>query len=225
MDTKKKEPLGNKKNVGKEYCPKGSPREVDTHDFPDAKRGKAIPYGVYDISKNEAWVSIGINHDTAEFAVASIERWWNEMGKLSYPDATELTITADAGGSNSYRTHGWKVHLQKMADKLRLQIHVRHFPPGTSKWNKIEHRMFCHISQNWRARPLIDLTTVVSLIGGTKTKTGLTIKVALDQHEYATGIKITKEQLDAVNLQPAPVRGEWNYTISPEPLCGIAYVI
>ena len=189
VDTKKKEVLGNHKNAGRTYRPKGKPREVDTHDFPDAKLGKAIPYGVYDLANNEAWVSVGIDHDTAEFAVASIEKWWQRMGRKRYPAAKRLLITGDSGGSNSSRSRLWKLELQRLADRTGLIVEVCHFPPGTSKWNKIEHRLFCHITRNWRGIPLETHEIVVNLIGSTRTTEGLEVHAWLDEREYPKGQK------------------------------------
>lgn len=185
------------------------------HDFPDKKLGKAIPYGVYDLANNEGWVSVGIDHDTAEFAVASVRRWWHTMGARRFPRATKLLITADGGGSNSSRNRLWKVVLQRLADELNLSLQVCHFPPGTSKWNKIEHRLFCFITKNWRGRPLITYKTVVNLIASTTTKTGLRVKAAIDENNYQTGIKVSDEQLARVNITHADFHGEWNYSISP----------
>jgi hypothetical protein len=218
VDTKKKELLGTYKNPGQEWFPKEKPEQVNTHDFPDPDKGKAVPYGVYDISQNKGWVNVGASADTAEFAVASIQKWWEQMGCNAYPTATTLLITADAGGSNGYRTRLWKFCLQRFANSSGLHITVRHFPPGTSKWNKIEHRMFCHISRNWRARPLEDLTTVVSLIGGTTTRSGLTIKAASDLGVYETGVEISDDQMKQINIKTEDFHGEWNYTISPSPI-------
>ena len=215
VDTKKKELVGDFKNAGREWSPKGQPREVRMHDFPDPKMKKAIPYGVYDLTRNEGWVSVGIDHDTARFAAASIKRWWKKMGRRRYPQAKELLITADCGGSNSSRTRLWKVVLQELADDLGLELHVCHFPPGTSKWNKIEHRMFCHITQNWRGRPLTSYATIVQLIGNTRTTTGLKVRAELDDHDYPTKETVTPEQLAGVQLTPAKFHGEWNYTIAP----------
>jgi hypothetical protein len=215
VDTKKKELVGNFKNAGREWRPRGQPEEVRTHDFPDPKMKKAIPYGVYDLTRNEGWVSVGIDHDTARFATASLKRWWKKMGRKRYPQAKELLITADCGGSNSSRTRLWKVALQDLADDLGLRLTVCHFPPGTSKWNKIEHRMFCHITQNWRGRPLTSYAVIVQLIGNTKTTTGLQIRAELDDRAYPTKEKVTAAQLADVRIKPAPFHGEWNYVISP----------
>ncbi len=215
VDTKKKELVGEFKNVGREWRHRGQPQEVRMHDFPDPKMNKAIPYGVYDLTRNEGWVSVGIDHDTARFATASIKRWWKKMGKKRYPQAKALLITADCGGSNSSRTRLWKVALQELADDLGLRLTVCHFPPGTSKWNKIEHRMFCHITRNWRGRPLTSYAVIVQLIGKTTTQTGLQIRAELDPHTYKTKETVTPEQLQRVRLKPAAFHGEWNYTIVP----------
>ena len=215
VDTKKKELVGDFKNSGREWHPRGQPVEVRVHDFRDPKVPKAIPYGVYDLTRNEGWVSVGIDHDTARFAAASIKRWWRKMGRKRYPEATELLITADCGGSNSSRTRLWKVVLQELADALALRVTVCHFPPGTSKWNKIEHRMFCHITQNWRGRPLTSYAVIVQLIGNTRTATGLKIRAELDDHVYPPKEKVKAEQLAQVQLTPATFHGEWNYTIAP----------
>jgi len=215
VDTKKKELIGNFKNNGREWRKIGNPRTVNMHDFTDKKLGKVAPYGVYDLSRNEGWVNVGIDHDTASFAVESIRRWWTHMGMTRYPEAAKLMITADCGGSNAHRSKLWKVELQKFADETHLTIHVRHFPPGTSKWNKIEHRLFSVISRNWRGQPLVDRTTVVNLIAQTKTKTGLTVQAMLDENEYAVGRKISDAELAAVNLKTESFHGEWNYRIVP----------
>jgi hypothetical protein len=215
IDTKKKELVGEFYNAGREWRPKGNPVEVKVHDFPDKNLGKAIPYGVYDLLNNEGWVSVGIDHDTAEFAAASIRRWWQTMGAQRFPHASKLLITADGGGSNSSRNRLWKVVLQALADELDLALQVCHFPPGTSKWNKIEHRLFCFITKNWRGRPLTTYRTVVNLIASTTTKTGLRVKAALDENNYQTGIAVSDEQLARVNITRAGFHGEWNYTISP----------
>lgn len=215
VDTKKKELVGDFKNSGREWRPRGQPEEVRVHDFPDPKKPKAIPYGVYDLTRNEGWVSVGIDHDTARFAAASIKRWWRKMGRKRYPQAKELLITADCGGSNSSRTRLWKVALQELADELGLRLTVCHFPPGTSKWNKIEHRMFCHITQNWRGRPLTSYAVIVQLIGNTRTTAGLKIRAELDEHMYPPKETVTPEQLAAVRLTQAAFHGEWNYTVDP----------
>lgn len=215
VDTKKKELVGDFKNAGREWQPKGEPVPVRVHDFIDRTLGKAIPYGVYDIGQNAAWVNVGIDHDTPVFAVRSIASWWRTMGRKTYSDAKELLITADGGGSNGYRTRLWKLELQKFADRTGLTIGVSHFPPGTSKWNKIEHRLFCHVTQNWRGRPLVDHETIVNLIGSTRTSAGLRVKAALDTREYPIGIKVTKAAMDELALIPADFHGDWNYTLEP----------
>ncbi|MFV2070490.1 MAG: ISAzo13 family transposase [Pirellulales bacterium] len=216
VDTKKKELVGDFKNAGREWRQRGHPEEVRSHDFPDPKIKKAIPYGVYDVAHNEGWVSVGIDHDTARFATATIKRWWRKMGRKRHPRAKELLITADCGGSNSSRTRLWKVALQALADDLGLRLTVCHYPPGTSKWNKIEHRLFCHITQNWRGRPLVSYTAIVQLIGKTTTRAGLQVRSELDEHVYVTKEKVTPEQLAAVRFNPAAFHGEWNYTIVPQ---------
>lgn len=213
VDTKKKELIGDFKNAGKEWQPKGVPEEVRVHDFIDPELGKVAPYGVYDLTTNTGWVSVGIDHDTAEFAVESIRRWWREMGEITYPDAHRLLITADCGGSNGNRVRLWRRELQKLADELRLTIQVCHLPPGTSKWNKIEHRMFCHITANWRGRPLVSRQVVVNLIGSTTTVTGLRIKAALDENAYASGIKVSDEELASLAIERDTFHGEWNYRL------------
>lgn len=215
VNTKKKENIGEFKNAGKEYHKKGAPTEVKVHDFPDKRLGKVSPYGVYDLSKNKGWVNVGISADTAEFAVHSIRSWWYIMGKETYPHARELLITADCGGSTGYRVRLWKVELQKLATELDMEITVCHFPPGTSKWNKIEHRMFSYISKNWRGKPLITRETVVNLIDGTTTTKGLEIRAVLDENVYAKGIKVTDEEMARLNLVRADFLGEWNYKILP----------
>jgi hypothetical protein len=215
VDTKKKELIGPFKNAGREWRPKGEPEEVKVHDFADKQLGKVIPYGVYDLSRNEGWVSVGIDHDTARFAVQAIRRWWQKMGAKRYPKAKELLITADGGGSNASRCRLWKVALQDLAIRLGIPIHVSHFPPGTSKWNKIEHRMFCHITQNWRGRPLVSHEVVLNLIAKTTTKAGLKVRAELDRGDYPTGIKVTDEQIKAVHIKPEAFHGDWNYTILP----------
>jgi hypothetical protein len=215
VDTKKKELVGDFKNNGEEWQPEGCPEEVRSKDFPDKRLGKAIPYGIYDQTHNKGWVSVGIDHDTAEFATETIRRWWGEMGRPTYRAAKELLITADGGGSNGTRNRLWKVCLQRLADEAGLRVGVCHFPPGTSKWNKIEHRMFCHITQNWRGRPLTSREVVVNLIGNTRTRTGLEIHSELDEGEYQTAIKVTNAELAAVRLKRDAFHGEWNYTILP----------
>jgi hypothetical protein len=215
VDTKKKELVGQFQNQGQEWHPQGHPEEVQVYDFIDKELGGVHPYGIYDVSANEGWVSVGIDHDTAEFAVESIRRWWRTMGYTRYPKAQELLITADGGGSNSSRGRLWKLKLQALADEIGLRISVCHFPPGTSKWNKIEHRMFSYISMNWRGRPLINLETIINLIANTTTEKGLTIQAGLDRGIYRTGIKVSKQELQAINLKAADFHGEWNYVISP----------
>jgi hypothetical protein len=217
VDTKKKELVGDFKHGGREWRPPGEPEEVRVHDFVDKDVGKAIPYGVYDLSANTGWVSVGCDHDTAEFAVESLRRWYYHMGVAAYPQATELLITADGGGSNSSRSRVWKVALQRLADELGLQISVCHFPPGTSKWNKIEHRLFSHISLNWRGRPLTSHEVIVNLIANTTTQQGLTIQAQRDTDQYPIGVTVTDQELATVNLQKAAFHGEWNYTIAPRP--------
>ncbi len=215
VDTKKKELVGDFKNDGREWQPKNSPEKTLVHDFPQDATGKAIPYGIYDMGRNEAWVNIGRDHDTPAFAVASIRRWWNAMGKRAHAEAEELFITADAGGSNGYRSRVWKHELQKFADETNLKVCVSHFPPGTSKWNKIEHRLFCHITQNWRGKPLRSFETIVDLIGNTRTVTGLRVKAKLDKRIYPTGVKITKAEMEALSLHCHEFQGEWNYELHP----------
>jgi hypothetical protein len=215
VDTKKKELVGDFKNGGRDWRPRGQPEEVRVHDFQDAVMGKAIPYGVYDILNNQGWVSVGIDHDTAAFAVNTIRRWWKRMGRRRFPNARELLVTADSGGSNSARSRLWKVALQELADDIRLRITVGHLPPGTSKWNKIEHRLFSFITQNWRGQPLASLQTIVELIGHTRTSKGLTVRAELDQNTYPQGIEVPDEQLDQVQLKSHVFHGEWNYTILP----------
>ena len=215
VDTKKKELVGEFKNGGREWQPKGEPLIVKTHDFMDRDLGKAIPYGVYDLSRNEGWVSVGIDHDTARFAAQAIHRWWKKMGAKRYPDAKQLLITADGGGSNGSRSRLWKVALQDVAQRLGMPIHVCHFPPGTSKWNKIEHRMFCHITQNWRGQPLVSHEVIVALIANTRTRAGLKIRAELDTSRYPTGTKVSDNELAAINLKRDEFLGDWNYTLSP----------
>lgn len=215
VDTKKKELVGDFKNGGREWQPKGKPEGVRVYDFVDRELGKVNPYGVYDQTANVGWVSVGTDHDTAEFAVESIRRWWHKMGRALYSQATDLLITADCGGSNGYRVRLWKLALQGFANESGLRIWVCHFPPGTSKWNKIEHRMFSHISMNWRGKPLIDHEVIVNLIGSTTTKAGLSIQAELDTNTYPKGIKVTDEELAQVNLKNEEFHGEWNYSITP----------
>jgi hypothetical protein len=215
VDTKKKELVGDFLNGGKEYRKKGHPEEVRVHDFQDKELGKAIPYGVYDIVSNEGWVNVGIDHDTAQFAAQSILYWWQEMGQGHFPRATRLMITADGGGSNSSRSRLWKVALQDLANTLGIRLSVCHFPPGTSKWNKIEHRLFSFITQNWRGKPLRNLQTIVNLIGSTRTKTGLTVKARLDPNQYDTGIRVSDEEMSRLRVVPHQFHGEWNYTVKP----------
>lgn len=215
VDAKKKELVGNFHNAGREWHPQGCPEAVRVYDFPDPRRGKAIPYGVYDLTANRGWVSVGIDHDTARFAVETIRRWWYKMGTVLYPQAKELLITADGGGSNSRRSRLWKVALQALANETGLKPSVCHFPPGTRKWNKIEHQMFCHISANWRGRPLESLEVIVNLIGRTTTTTGLRINADVDTNHYQTGVEVSDEELAAVKIERAEFHGEWNYTISP----------
>lgn len=216
VDTKKKETLGKKANVGREYRPKGEPLEVDTHDFPDKELGKAIPYGVYDIDVNEAWVSVGISRDTAEFAVEAIRRWWMQLGKKRYNKPKRLLITADSGGSNGHRNRLWKFELQKLADETGMIIEVCHYPPGTSKWNKIEHRLFCHITRNWRGVPLESHRVVVNLVSSTRTEEGLEVHCRLDANEYAKGRKISDKEMKQIRLKRNAFHGDWNYEIRPK---------
>ncbi len=217
VDTKKKENIGEYKNNGREYAKKGKPIQVDSHDFPDKKLGKVVPYGIYDLGKNKGWVSVGISCDTAEFAVNTIRTWWYKMGQTVYSDSTtDLLITADCGGSNGYRIKLWKLELQKLANQTGLKIHIRHFPPGTSKWNKIEHRLFSYISKNWRGKPLISRETVVNLIGNTTTDTGLTVMAVLDENDYEKGKEVSSEEIASLNIKGDAFHPEWNYTISPQ---------
>jgi hypothetical protein len=215
VDSKKKELVGDFSNVGREWQPVGEPVPVRVHDFIDKTKGKVAPYGIYDLAQNSALVNVGVDHDTPEFAVESIWRWWRFMGRHTYPDATELLITADGGGSNGHRSRLWKAELQGLADRTGLTIGVSHFPPGTSKWNKIEHRLFCHITENWRGRPLIDRETVVQLIGSVRTSSGLYVKAKLDTHTYPTGIEVTDSELEDCNIIRDDFHGDWNYTIVP----------
>jgi hypothetical protein len=215
VDTKKKELVGQFKNGGKELCPLGEPEEVNVYDFVNKELGRANPYGVYDLAKNEGWVSVGTDHDTASFAVSTIRRWWFAMGKPLYPDAKELIITADGGGSNGSRVRLWKLELQQLSNELGIPIRVSHFPPGTSKWNKIEHRLFSHISMNWRGKPLINHEVIVNLIAATTTRKGLKIRAELDETPYPKGIKVTDEEFNAIRISRDEFHGEWNYSIMP----------
>jgi hypothetical protein len=215
VDTKKKELVGYFKNGGRDWEPLGKPTRALAHDFPADAIGKAIPYGVYDTGRNEAWVSVGTDHDTADFAVATITRWWQVMGRKAYPGAKELFITADAGGSNASRSRRWRVGLQEFADATGLLIRVAHFPPGTSKWNKIEHRLFSHISMNWRGKLLTTHDVIVSLIAGTSTRTGLRVRARLDRRRYPTGLKVPSRVFKRLRLEPQEFQGGWNYSIRP----------
>jgi hypothetical protein len=215
VDTKKKELVGDFKNAGTDYRPKGQPDEVRVHDFVDPELGKAIPYGVYDIAANAGWVSVGIDHDTAEFAVNSIATWYEEMGRERYPNAHGLLVTADCGGSNGYRTRLWKVELQRFADETGLSVTVCHYPPGTSKWNKIEHRLFCHITQTWRGTPLTSRLAIVELIAAATTEAGLTVRCVLDEREYELGKQISDAQMKELNIEWSTFHPDWNYTIHP----------
>jgi hypothetical protein len=215
VDAKQREILGNHANPGQEWRPAGEPRRVQTHDFPEPDLGHAIPYGVFDVTHNKGWVNVGIDHNTAEFAAASVLRWWREMGRSAYPEADSLLVTADSGGSNSARSRLWKVCLQELCDKIGLSITVCHFPPGTSKWNALEHRLFCQIDRNWRGRPLESRAIVVNLIAHTTTTKGLRVRAALDTRSYPLGIKVSNKQLDSVHLAPSSFHGDWNYTITP----------
>jgi hypothetical protein len=215
VDTKKKELIGDFKNPGREWRPKDHPEPVRVHDFLIKEHGKAVPYGVYDLTRNEGWVSVGIDHDTASFAVHAIRRWWHRMGRSAYPDTTALLITADAGGSNGSRVRLWKWELQQFANRTGLAITVCHFPPGTSKWNKIEHRLFSHIAMNWRGKPLVDLVTIISLIGDTTTDEGLRVRSEVDPGRYPNGVVIRDAQMAQIRLDPHAFHGDWNYTIRP----------
>jgi hypothetical protein len=215
VDTKKKELVGNFKNGGRTWRPHGTPEPVRVHDFLDPTKGKAIPYGVYDLGLNQGWVSVGVDHDTAAFAVNTIRRWWREMGGTAYPETPALLIVADSGGSNGTRTRLWKWELQRLADATGLTIHVSHLPPGTSKWNKIEHRLFSFISQNWRGRPLLTHATVVQLIAHTRTAAGLTVRCMLDRRRYPSEVKVTDDQMERIRLRPHRFHGDWNYSIQP----------
>ena len=216
VDTKKKELVGNYSHRGQEWQPQGEPQKTLVHDFPDKELGKAIPYGIYDLGRNEGWVSVGIDHDTAEFAIDSILAWWKYMGCKAYPKATKLLIMADAGGSNASRSRLWKVGLQHLANLTGLDLQISHFPPGTSKWNKIEHRMFSFITQNWRARPLVSYQTIIHLIANTRTTAELKIKAKLTQRTYPTGIEISAAQMAKLNLKSDPFHGDWNYSLLPQ---------
>lgn len=215
VDTKKKELVGDFKNGGREWRPKGLPEKVKVHDFAEPELGRAIPYGVYDLATNSGWVSVGVDHDTSVFAVETVRRWWNSMGRERYPTAKRLLITADGGGSNGSRVRLWKVELQKLADELGIPISVSHFPPGTSKWNKIEHRMFSFITQNWRGKPLVSHEVIVNLIAATTTAKGLKVRAELDRAEYPAGRAVSKKEVAAVNIRRDSFHGEWNYTILP----------
>jgi hypothetical protein len=216
VDTKKKELVGDFRNAGREWRPQGQPEEVRVHDFLIKELGRAVPYGIYDLAANAGWVSVGINHDTAAFAVQTIRRWWHEVGLLRYPTLRRLTITADGGGSNGSRVRLWKRELQRLADELGIEIKVHHLPPGTSKWNKIEHRLFAFISMNWRARPLVSYRVIVDLIGATTTETGLTVRCELDPTSYVTGVAVADAEMAALHLVRDDFHGEWNYTIKPQ---------
>jgi len=218
VDTKKKELIGRYYNKGQQWRPKGEPEEVRVHDFIDPEESKAIPYGIYDLAKNQGWVNVGCDHDTASFAVASIRRWWSSMGLKEYPKAEQLLICADSGGSNGYRIRLWKLELQTLVDETGLWVTVCHLPPGTSKWNKIEHRLFSYISMNWRGRPLISHEVVVKLIGATMTKSGLKVRAKLDKRKYPLKIKVSDEDMNSLNIEPHEFHGEWNYTIKPRKL-------
>lgn len=215
VDTKKKELVGNFKNAGRTWRPKGEPEEVRVHDFLIEELGRAAPYGVYDLAANAGWVSVGMNNDTAAFAVQTIRRWWREVGQKRYPRATRLTITADGGGSNASRSRLWKVELQRLAAEIGIDIAVHHLPPGTSKWNKIEHRLFSFITMNWKATPLVSYRVIVDLIAATTTKTGLTVKCELDSAHYPKGVAVSRQQMDTLNITRDAFHGEWNYTIHP----------
>lgn len=217
VDTKKKELVGNFKNGGREWQPTGEPERVEVHDFPGDAIGKAIPYGIYDVASNEGFVSVGVDHDTPVFAVKSIEAWWTKVGQSRYPNARELYITADAGGSNSARSHVWKQQLQRIADTLKIAIHVSHFPPGTSKWNKVEHRLFSFISVNWRGRPLRCYETVINLISNTTNRGGLVVRARLDRRRYPIGKKVSAKELRELNIERDDFHGDWNYVIRPRP--------
>jgi Rhodopirellula transposase DDE domain len=222
VDTKKKELVGDFKNAGREWRPSGNPEDVRVHDFLIKELGRAVPYGVYDLAANAGWVRVGIDPDTAAFAVQTIRTWWHEVGKPRYPGARRLTITADGGGSNGSRVRLWKWELQGLADELGIEISVHHFPPGTSKWNKIEHRLFSFISMNWRAKPLVSYQVIVDLIGSTRTKTGLSVRCELDTNSYPKGIAVSDDEMAAINIRRDEFHGEWNYTIRPHSQSGEA---
>ena len=215
VDTKKKELVGDFKNAGREWRRQGDPEEMRVHDFLIKDLGRAVPYGIYDLPANAGWVNVGVDNDTASFAVQTIRRWWQEVGRIRYPLARRLVITADGGGSNGSRVRLWKLELRRLADELGLSIEVHHLPPGTSKWNKIEHRLFSFITQNWRAKPLLSYRVIVELIGATTTQAGLTVRCELDTKAYPKGIVVSDEQMKGINIQPEPFHGEWNYSISP----------
>jgi hypothetical protein len=215
VDTKKKELVGSFRNAGRTWRPEGEPEEVLTHDFPDMGRGKAIPYGAYDLAQDRGLVNVGVSHDTGEFAVESLRRWWRLMGRRAYGSARRLLICADAGGSNGNRLRAWKLHLQGLSDELRVPITVCHYPPGTSKWNKIEHRLFSFISMNWKGVPLVSYETIVNLIGSTRTRTGLQVKAVLDRRKYRTGVKVSDQEMERVHLERHSFHPDWNYTVLP----------
>ena len=216
IDAKKKENIGNFENQGEEYCKKGDAEKVFDHDFPIKELGKATPYGIYDIFKNQGFINVGISSDTAEFAVESIRKWWRMIGNELYPNAEEILLTADSGGSNGYRVRLWKRELQRLANEIRKGITVLHFPPGTSKWNKIEHRLFSFISKNWRGRPLVSLAVIINLISATRTEKGLKVDCIIDEKEYKKGLEVTDKEFEAINIQQHKFHGEWNYTIMPQ---------
>ena len=215
VDTKKKELVGDFKNNGRDWRPKGTPEDVRVHDFLIKELGRAVPYGVYDLAANAGWVSVGLSCDTAAFAVQTIRRWWQEVGRSRYPNATHLTITADGGGSNGSRLRLWKRELQALANELDIEIRVHHLPPGTSKWNKIEHRLFSFITMNWRAKPLISYRVIIDLISATTTETGLTVRAELDSNTYEKGIAVSDAEMEAINITRADFHGDWNYVIKP----------
>ncbi len=225
VDTKEKELVGPFRNPGREWRPQGTPEEVRVHDFLIEELGRAVPYGVYDLAANTGWVSVGVDHDTAEFAVQTIRRWWQEVGGPRYPGAKRLTITADGGGSNGVRVRLWKRELQRLSDELGIEVSVHHLPPGTSKWNKIEHRLFSYISRHWRAKPLVSYRTIVALVGATTTKAGLTVRCELDHRTYPKGIQVPDADMAALNIHPVPFHGEWNYTIKSQKHTGSAVIL